>query len=94
VRPEERDRDQVETIPVSIREFMSRPAFALGVADVRAGQRPRREVEAWTDTNQQWAYERGRQFGVLAPRTMPLRIGGKLNREAVRLFERFNDVIL
>jgi hypothetical protein len=34
-----------------------------------------------------WAYERGRQFGLIAPAGMPLRVDGRINRKAVALFE-------
>ena len=36
-------------------------------------------------TDRQWAYEKGRQFATIAPRSMPLRINGKLNLDALRL---------
>jgi hypothetical protein len=38
----------------------------MGVADVRAGAPPRFDQLQ----DQYWAYERGRQFGVLAPVTL------------------------
>ncbi len=61
---------------------MRSAAFKAGAEDVRAG-RPARFDEFDCDD-----YERGRQWAVLAPMTMPLRLkGGKLNADAVRLFD-------
>ena len=64
---------------------MRSPYFAFGVADVRAGQAPRAAYEQW-DGNEQWNYERGRQWAVLAPRDMPLKLGSKLNPQAVKWY--------
>jgi hypothetical protein len=58
--------------------------FARGLADVRAGRAPDYDG---TDQDDYWAYERGRQFGCIAPVNMPLRIGSKLNGRAVALFK-------
>jgi len=41
------------------------------------------------DTHDSWNYERGRQFGLIAPRSMPLYIDDvRLNPKAVTLFNR------
>ena len=61
-----------------------------GVDDVRAGRPARFDDYAWDQggmpaTDRQWAYEKGRQFATIAPRSMPLRINGKLNLDALRL---------
>jgi hypothetical protein len=53
--------------------------FKAGVDDVRGG-RPARFDEFDSDN-----YERGRQWATIAPTTMPLRVNGKLNPEALRL---------
>jgi hypothetical protein len=63
---------------------MSSGAFAAGVNDVR-GRKPARFDGGFADD---WGYERGRQWALIAPRSMPLRIRGKLNIEAMMLFER------
>jgi hypothetical protein len=61
---------------------MSSSAFALGVHDVRAGL-PLRDIHSQFVS--QWAYERGRAWAVVAPRTMPLFVNGKLNPEARKI---------
>jgi hypothetical protein len=61
---------------------MRHPHFERGLDDIRAG-RPFADHVA----DGYWAYERGRLFGAIAPLSMPLFIGGRLNPKAVRLFE-------
>ncbi len=39
------------------------------------------------DANAQWNYERGRQWAAIAPRSLPLRIDGRLNPVAIRLYD-------
>jgi hypothetical protein len=76
---------QVSTRSITTTAIMSSPAFKLGLDDVRRGIPFDWRVD-------EWAYERGRLFGFIAPLDMPLRIGGKLNPKAVALcraaFER------
>jgi hypothetical protein len=74
-------KQQVETDPCSAAEIMRHPHFAKGLDDIRAG-RPFADHIA----DEYWAYERGRLFGAIAPRSMPLFIRGRLNPKAVRLF--------
>jgi len=67
------------------RQIMEHPAFALGAADARAGLPFRKEYERW-DTNSWWSYERGRAWGLLAPRHVRLcRRDGKLSADAIRV---------
>jgi hypothetical protein len=61
---------------------MRQPNFARGLADIRAG----RPFDTHTDDDY-WAYERGRLFGAIAPLSMPLFIGKKLNPKAIALYE-------
>jgi hypothetical protein len=63
---------------------MQSAAFGEGVSDVRAGKPTR--FDSFGDED--WNYERGRQFALIAPMSMPLRLGRKLNPEAVLLFSR------
>src|SRR5262249_54965373 len=77
-----RDGDQIPTGPVTLREIMSDPKFARGVADARAGRGYPPPYDTWEDRN--WAYERGRQWAQIAPRGLPLKINGKLNPQALR----------
>jgi hypothetical protein len=73
---------QIAEAPTSVQSIMAHRNFKAGVDDVRAG-RPAR-FDAFDDNL--WAYERGRQWATLAPMTMPLRIGKKLNPAAIALF--------
>ncbi len=84
-----RDGDQIPTYPVTIRQIMSTPEFALGVADARGGRRYPRDYDqdVWV-TNQQWDYERGRQWGAGTPRHVPHLRGGKVSAEALRWYVR------
>jgi hypothetical protein len=88
--PHLKDRDQVETEHLGASYFLESRDFARGVEDVRAGRPPRFDEYAWDQggtpaTDRQWAYEKGRQFAIIAPKTMPLRTNGKLNLDALRL---------
>jgi hypothetical protein len=60
---------------------MEHPHFALGLAAIRAGQ-----PFDCDHHDEYWAYERGRLFGAIAPRSMPLFVGRRLHRKAVWLF--------
>jgi hypothetical protein len=81
-----RPGDQVPTRPVTIHEIMSSWAFALGAADARAGRGYRADYDSWSDTNDRWNYERGRQWAARAPRTVALKRNGKITDEAVRWY--------
>jgi hypothetical protein len=88
---------QVPEVPVSSREIMRSAAFKRGVDDVRAGRAPCYDqfnfsqddgkFEASYRTNSHWHYERGRQWARIAPRSMPVWIGGKLNPDAITLMQ-------
>jgi hypothetical protein len=78
-------REQEPTEPVSVEAIMRRPAFAAGVKDVRAGLLFRSDYDRW-EVNDQWNYERGRAWAMLAPRDVPLKRNGKLNPLAVHWF--------
>jgi len=80
------DGEQVPTRPTTVVEIMSRPTFALGVADARAGRPYHRDYDLWRDCNLRWSYERGRQWAAVAPRDVPLKRNGKINPEAVSWF--------
>ena len=82
-----REGDQIPTRPVTIFEIMSAPEFALGVTDARAGRPYRPGYDTWSDTGMRWNYERGRQWGRLAPRTVLLKRSGKVTAEAVRWYQ-------
>jgi hypothetical protein len=78
---------QVPTYGVTIEWIMSTAAFRRGVADRRAG----RPMTYRGNDELHWEYERGRLWASLAPVEMPLRIGGKLNPNAVALYEAAED---
>jgi hypothetical protein len=74
--------DQVQTTLVSLREIMGSREFQRGVAEVRAGRPPR------FDREDSWEYERGRQWAIAAPKSMPLKIGGRINPKAIDIFHK------
>ena len=76
------DEDQVPTRPTTRKAIMGSAHFALGVNDVRAGRSYRADYDKWK-TDDQWNYERGRQWAKHAPRHVPLKIGNKLNPDAI-----------
>src|SRR5262245_17018912 len=88
------ETDQIQTYYTTPERIMRDPAFALGVADVRAGLPFRPQYDRW-DTNTQWDYERGRAWALLTPRHVKIRgRDGKLNADAVRWYRRAVDGIL
>jgi hypothetical protein len=70
--------EQADTLVVSTYRIVNSPAFARGLAEVRAGL-------PFNPNDDDWDYERGRCFGFIAPLDMPLRIGGRLNPKALKL---------
>ena len=74
--------EQLPTVPVSIAEIMASPLFERGVKDARAGRGFPPDYDILED--KLWAYERGRQWARLAPRSLPLKVNGKLNPQALR----------
>jgi hypothetical protein len=77
------DIEQAPTVPASVRQIMSHPAFAIGIEDIRKGK----SFNPPDSHYDGWAYERGRLFGAIAPLDMPLTIRGKINPKALRLCE-------
>lgn len=76
---------QAATRTVKITYVMMRAEFWHGVQDKRMHRGFRDEYENW-DKGQQFYYERGRQWAALAPALMPLRIGRRLNPQAVHVY--------
>jgi hypothetical protein len=74
--------EQVRTSRCSLEAIMSHPNFARGLDDIRNGRPFDTRIE-----DEFWAYERGRQFGAIAPLSTPLKQGAALNPAAVRLCE-------
>jgi hypothetical protein len=77
-----KSRPQVRTFGTTVRKIMASPYFALGAADQRAGRGYASDYETWI-TNSQWDYERGRAWAALTPRSVKLRLDGKLNPHAL-----------
>ena len=77
--------DQVPTVPVTISWIMSRRMFVIGVEDLRAGRGFCPDHKMVDD---QWHYERGRLWAVVAPRDMPVKIRGKVNPKAIEVFRQ------
>jgi hypothetical protein len=80
-------RAQADSHCVSFKTIMRTAAFRHGVNDVRKGRAPRFDAE-WGDDI--WDYEKGRQFGIISPRSMAIVIDGQLNPEAVDFFRLHN----
>jgi len=78
------EQEQAPTRRTSVTAILASKEFAEGVRDVRLGRPPRYDDPVASS----WNYERGRQWALLAPLSMPLKIGGKVNREAAFLFLR------
>jgi hypothetical protein len=85
------DSEQIPTRLISIQKIMGSEAFGRGFDDARAG-RPFDDFygshsgKTKERINRAWNYERGRQFAILAPRSMKLRIKGELNARAIQLY--------
>ena len=77
-------KSQVPTISCSTASIMQSPGFERGFNDARNGV-------AFDWRIDDWNYERGRQLAHIAPLNMSLRIGHKLNRKAVALFDAAFD---
>jgi hypothetical protein len=84
---------QVPTVPTTIRQIMSRPLFEIGVRDARAGRPINKYYDRWNG-DEQWSYERGRQWATLVPRSVPLKRDGRIAAEAERWYARCGDDIL
>ena len=85
--------EQLPTVPVSIAEVMASPRFQQGVVDVRAGRGFPRDYDEWSQTDELWAYERGRVWACLVPRNVALKRNGKVTNEAINWFMKFSDSI-
>jgi hypothetical protein len=73
--------DQVKTRICSPDTVMRHPHFVRGLDDIRAGRPFADDVD-----DHLWAYERGRLFGAVAPRSMRLFNGKRLNPKELQLF--------
>ena len=83
-----RDGGQVPTRLTSLDEIMGAPRFAQGVADQRAGRPYPNDHDCWSDTNDRWDYSRGRQWAAAAPRSVALKVSGKISTAAKRWYAR------
>jgi hypothetical protein len=72
---------------------MSHWAFERGVRDARAGRPIDPAYDRWEDVNEQWNYERGRQWAVLVPASVELKCNGAVTQEALRWFKRVGSNI-
>jgi hypothetical protein len=70
------DNGPVPPVRTTINKIIRGDAFHRGVAEIRAGLPPH------FDRYDDWDYERGRQWALVAPHSMPLMIGRKVNPEA------------
>jgi hypothetical protein len=74
-------KQQVSTSPTTIEAIMATREFALGVIDGRAGRGHRSDYATW-GIDEQWNYERGRQWAALVPRAVALKRDGKVTAVA------------
>jgi hypothetical protein len=79
-------RRQVATIPVSVEAVMASPRFQQGVTDARRGKPFPADYDVWVREDKTWSYERGRLWGRLVPRNVPLKRDGKVTDEAVNWY--------
>jgi hypothetical protein len=78
-----RDGDQVPTRRVSVEEIIRDPKFAQGVKDARAGRPFPADFDAWEHGNDQWCYERGRQWAAVMPRDQKFKSGDRIPPRAL-----------
>ena len=84
----DRDTQQIKTTPMTIKSVIRSAAFVQGFKDVQAGK-PFDYDFGGRDTSKQWAYERGRQFGLLY--AGELKLGNKIRWGAqIELAYAFN----
>lgn len=73
---------QVTTRDTGIKGIMRSAPFVRGFSEARTGLPL--DYDAFPDTNQQWSYERGRQFGLIFDG--PLKKGNAVNLGAAIYF--------
>ena len=79
---------QINTVPMTIKTAIRNAAFVKGFKDVKAGK-PFDYDFGGDNTSRQWAYERGRQFGLMY--VGELKLGNKIRFGAqVELAYAFN----
>jgi hypothetical protein len=83
----EHGRDQVSTIFVSTRSILWTKEFGLGAEDAAAGRPYRPEYERW-NIDKQWNYERGRIYGLRTKGTIPVKVGKRVNYDALRAYDQ------
>jgi hypothetical protein len=76
---------QTRTVRTTLDAIMQSAAFQRGVEDVRCGRKP--NFDKPDEDGFYWQYERGRQFGAIAPRKMKIMVKGQLNERAFKLFQ-------
>ena len=75
---------QVPTVTVTIAAIMRSAEFKRGLDDARKGIPFDWRIDEWN-------YERGRLFAYVAPVSMPLWIGRKLNERAIALYRAASE---
>lgn len=70
---------QTRTKNTTFKSVMTTAAFNRGVKEARTGKPF--DYDAYEKTNDQWAYERGRQFGLVY--AGPVKEGRTVTREAI-----------
>ena len=76
---------QQRTRKINISTYMASRAFQDGVKTVRKGLPWPSDYEKLSP-NEQWKFETGRMFGILAPKELNIKLGRRITPEAIRFF--------
>jgi len=78
---------QVPTVPTTIRQIMSHQLFEIGVRDAGTRRPFNKNYDCW-DGDEQWSYDRGRQWFAAVPPSIPLKRDGRIIAEAEDWYAR------
>jgi len=73
---------QIKTRVVTLKSIIHNRYFTLGFTEVLQGKPFSPEYDKWA-TNEQWQYERGRQFAILTKGEVPPKVGKKVSNWAI-----------
>lgn len=74
---------------ITFADYMQKPMFQVGFDDAQWGLAFRKDYERWSQSAQ-WAYERGRQFGIIAKVT-EIKKGKRLHAKAIALYSHARE---
>ncbi len=76
---------QHRTINIKLSTYMASRAFQYGVKTARKGLPWHADYEKLPQ-REQWKFETGRMFGILAPKELNIKSGRHVTREAIEFF--------